>query len=117
MKKRYFLPLSILILTAAGSFFMTRQISQSPATRIVQLSPDTAVGDITIRPGDKLVFQAADGYKHNLIQDHDHHSGGIESGEFEAGEAFEAKFNRAGVFFLYDKLHPKIEINVIVSNS
>lgn len=77
-------------------------------------SPDT----LTVKVGDYVQFNSADGKSHNLSlgkggEEHGH-KGKFYSGEFKADEAWRVQFKEEGTFFFHDHLNPKITILVVV---
>lgn len=78
-----------------------------------QAQPDT----ITVKLGEYVQFNSADGQSHSLSQgkggeEHDH-TGPFSSGEFKADEGWRAQFKEPGTFYFHDHLNPKINILVV----
>lgn len=77
-------------------------------------SPDT----ITVKVGDYVQFNSADGKSHKLSlgkggEEHSH-SGKFNSSEFKSDEAWRVQFKEEGTFYLHDHLNPKINVLVVV---
>lgn len=97
----------------------------------VNLTPSGMVPDeLAIKAGSFVQFNAADGKKHNISlgegaggsEDHDHaphapkhvHTAGLSSGDFEADEAWRARFDTPGTYQLHDHYNPDQNILVVV---
>lgn len=136
------MPLVILIIAvtaAASGFFAVQAIaargssaSQSCDVAVCValteqgMDPDT----ITLKKGEFVQFNAADGKTHNLAfgsgadsaAHHDsaesgaphEHAGDTVSGDFESDEAWRAQFNQVGTYRLHDHYNPELEIIVVV---
>lgn len=84
----------------------------------VSLKPNEADPDtITVKVGDVVQFNSADGKAHSLSTGlggaaHEH-TGPYSSGEFKADEAWRVKFKEAGTFKFHDHNNPKINILVV----
>lgn len=93
---------------------------------------------ITIDIGQTVQFNARDGRNHQIVQEanaehktsvlpgwlvktaqahgqQQHQAGGIQSGTFGPDEAFQAKFDKRGIYKFADHLNPNISVVVVVS--
>ncbi len=85
----------------------------------VSLRDEGAVPDtITVRAGQTVQFNSADGRSHNLSlgkggEEHNHR-GPFASGEFGADEAWRVQFKQAGSYFFHDHYNPSSIVLVVV---
>lgn len=94
------------------------QTSACAVAACVALKAEAADPDtLTIKVGDSVQFNSADGQSHSLSlglggEGHQH-TGPFSSGEFQADEAWRVQFNQPGTYKFHDHKNPKINILVV----
>ncbi len=116
---------STMLGALAANQYSTQQ-AKLEKTYIIKLIDNQAKPSVlTVKPGQTVEFDASDGKPHDLAQghgsemggyaaEHDHTVGGLESGKFNADEAYRLKFQDKGTFAFHDHLNPNIYATIVV---
>lgn len=129
-KNNSLLVIGIAVVAALGSFLLVNAVSQkssSPSKSncqgiCVALSADGAEPDeLSVKVGEYVQFNSADGKKHNLGLSSGSRHGGqgdsseqYNSGDFAADEAWRVQFKQTGSYELTDRYNPKQTILIVV---
>ena len=102
-----------ITMTLAFALFMAVSAAIAADVAIVQTNQHFAQPTITIKAGDKLIFQNQDDVKHNIIvisPDGDSEDKGIQ----KPGENIEHVFTKPGVYKVRCNIHPTMKLDVTV---
>jgi plastocyanin len=110
-------------LTKAHSKILSTKNCDSICVNLTKdgMSPDT----LTIKEGETVQFNSADGNTHNLgvgtgegesggHEVHHEHIGDFESGDFKMDEAWRVTFKQTGTYSFHDHYNPKLNILIVV---
>ncbi|MBA3723598.1 MAG: hypothetical protein H0W89_01745 [Candidatus Levybacteria bacterium] len=90
---------------------------------LVALKNDKAIPDaVAIKVGEYVQFNSKDGKSHEIASgtgdgygnDHGHDQSGVDSGVFDADEAYKVQFKKTGTYEFHDNKNPKIFVTVVV---
>ena len=96
----------------------TQTICAKGDTCIALLGPTASPDIVTVKTGEYVQFNSADGERHNLSlandAEHSENVGTYESGDFEGDEAWRVQFKKDGTYAFADKYNPEVNLRVIV---
>ncbi len=101
----------LLALAAGMTYDQARDKAPLGVAHEVSLLGDHADPDqLIIKTGESVQFSSSDNVDHNLAEDAD----GFQSGLFKPDQGYRWQFKQAGSYDVYDRLHPKIKIKIVV---